>query len=274
MANLILPARFTSQPQYLAAIDWGNPITTDLAIAVTGQDYTRNLANRVLVAALNSVASSPGPGGIGILWTSYANSGIKLGASDTQTLLTSAVNGAGKGLTYFVLADPVATGVARTIPFVTGGTGPENYLQFNANRSGTVTSGMFSVSVADSGVGGEIASAVDGKLHAFAVTYATSNTAPKMYWDGVDGTTASSAAAAGLVTGAGINDYIGGYSSNGYAANGYGIYLALGWNRELSASQIKSLSDNPWQIFKAPQRRLYMSSTGAAANSAIYYLRA
>ena len=46
--------------------------------------------------------------------------------------------------------------------------------------------------------------------------------------------------------------------------NGGIQYLAL-WNRALTDYEIATLSDNPWQIFKAPQRRIWVAVGGAAA---------
>ena len=90
-----------------------------------------------------------------------------------------------------------------------------------------------------------------------------------------------------------FNVYINGVLSGGYypntgtipsvnltkleiaASNGTGDYLtgsvffATAFEGALSASEIKALSANPWQIFKAPQRRIWVAGTSSGSTGTV-----
>lgn len=55
------------------------------------------------------------------------------------------------------------------------------------------------------------------------------------------------------------------YTVQGRSFNG-AVYLTCVWNRALSATEIKSLSDNPWQLFQGTNRAIWVPVTGGAAS--------
>ena len=53
------------------------------------------------------------------------------------------------------------------------------------------------------------------------------------------------------------------------ASFGGSLYVALFWNRKLSATELKEISQNPWQIFSNPKQRLYFTSSGTTYYSTL-----
>ena len=51
-----------------------------------------------------------------------------------------------------------------------------------------------------------------------------------------------------------------GNGSDERMANGGRIYKADVWNRAISPAEVKAWAENPWQIFKAPPRRIWVAS--------------
>lgn len=262
------------QPQYASQINWGHPLANKLALATLGSVPGFNLCENREATAYNGAERVAGPGGIGLTWASTASPGIQL---NSATPLVGANGDYTRGLTVAVLADPAASST-RYIPWAlskAAAAQPEIYLLFNANKAITATSGTFAVATQGAN-GANFASAVDGNLHWFVAVFpdgsstpAGSEALPALYVDGVDGT-ASSTGAANITSAYADNtkmDYIGGYSANGYACTGFGLYAVLGWNTALDVETIGRylVAGNPevWGVF-APQLRPYALGTAAA----------
>lgn len=243
------------QPINPARIDQRNPFARNLKIAVSGAHPRLNAATNMGVVVPNGVGTRVGRGGVGSAWAATSNVGVKV---NSTTALTNGFNGATLGLTVLVLADPAAS-TTRYIPFASAeGAQPEFYLLFNANKSIVATSGMFSV-VTQGANGAQAASVVNGGLHAFVASFAAAAANPKLFVDGIE-VTASSTANAQL-NDSGCADYIGGYSSTGFSGTGFGQYLTLAWNRELSQEEIVRISKNPWMVFE--REVLYVKTPAA-----------
>ena len=250
------------QPRDLARINRTNPFARDLKIAINGAHPRINAVDGMGAVANNGVGTRVGMGGQGLHWSAVSNIGVKV---NSTTALTNGFTGTSLGITILMLADPVAS-TTRYIPFSSAeGAQPELFMAFNANKAFTATSGSFSA-ILQGGNGATAASVVDSGLHAFVFTAANGNAAPKLYVDGVEVTSSSTGNVNGI-SDSGCADYVGGYSSSGFAGTGFGQYLTLAWNRELSQAEIVYLSKNPWVMFE--QERLYVKTPAAASfNSA------
>lgn len=127
--------------------------------------------------------------------------------------------------------------------------GVEWYIGFGVSVTGAPSGGTFNVNTWN-GTGVDVLGACDGREHVFAVTFPEgAGTTASAYVDGVKTT----GTAANALPASNSAAYVGGYWANGYAVNGFSQYLTLGFNRELSATEVQRLSRNPWQLF-APQR--------------------
>ena len=260
MAYLILPSRRTRQPQGPVQVDWSNPLSSSLVIASIGNQPGYNAANSKAVIAINSAGTRPGPAGIGLSWASTANVGVRV---NSTTALTRGFLSSTGGISVFVLADPQAS-TTRYLPFSSAKAAqPEFTVYFNADKSGTASSGTFAVSTRGAN-GGQVSSAINGSARLFGVVFSGPAGAPDLYVDGVELGTSKTAASSSELNDASCSDYVGGYLSSGYAATGFGQYLTLAFNRSLSALEVVELSRNPWQIFAPDPRRLYFGVSGGA----------
>src|ERR1700737_4829725 len=238
-------------------IDWSNPITRSLVIAINGNKSDINLATRRPVIATNGAQTGTGKVGSGITFPSTSSTGIKV---NTATLLRGS-GGNGSGITIAILADPVASS-NRIMGMCIGGNSPEWYISFNANSALTASSGTFSASLWGTSGNEGVQNAVDGKTHLFSVVYPEggTSTSPNLYVDGVGPTIESPTSS---FPPASASDFVAGYASGGFAVSGFNQYLTLGFNRALRPEEIRSLAANPWQIFKSSQRVVMLAASGS-----------
>jgi len=252
MSGLILPNKWTRQPQYPAQIDWSNPLTLGLlgAISASSKDGTIVGAPAFEVSSAGVALKTNGS----TLISKTVASPI---SSATLLIVGNAVNSASANV--FLSSFGTNSGGNQTFviqPPSSGGSSPLRALIRVADGGG--------VSTRESATYKNNAdSIIDDHVFA-AVYYGTSKL--DLYLDGkLDNGTTANTAASGNVT-ALDNIALGGIKrgTNGYST-GIRQHLALGFNRALSASEINSLSANPWQIFKAPARRLWVGVAGGAA---------
>lgn len=242
----------TSQPQQPVGIDWRNPITRGLVVCYDGSKYLDVLANKSYAGRVSLSGGSPS--------VYYSNTGKVLyrgdsyGSGVTQEAYprypTSSSN-----ITLFSLV--AATSVAETQYCTTS--------QTVGGVSATIAIGDGSTSV------------IRGRMYLsgtkyFGGTFSTSDsvTARKLaivHRQGVSQTLWVDGAAdpiVGSYTGSVIShQYFGSYATAPYSKE----WLSLVWNRALSDAEIKSLSDNPWQIFAPIRTPIFV---GVAAAVSIY----
>ena len=105
----------------------------------------------------------------------------------------------------------------------------------------------------------------DGRMLAIAAV--KSGTAHSVYCNTVS-SVGTSGSASSAFTNANIQRRIGSDVADGTCAWNGQILLVAGWSRALSADEIAGLRDNPWQLFRPVQRRVYfdMGAGGGAAH--------
>lgn len=223
--------RYT-QPQYPVDIDWSNPLTNGLALARNqANEYGSGLAPFVYSNGVNQRAVSATSGGVVLPPTQIGPEG---------TILFIAKNKVGTGTSEYFWDGETATN--RDIFYTAGG---------------TETFGWYigGVQIADATPIG--ASFLDSTVPTVA-TLAWSNGSQQAYKNGVLHT--SKAVALSVNTTRSIRLYSRYTSNEGMLTGGMALFLYF--NRKLSAVEIKSLSDNPWQIFKSQSRRIWVAAAG------------
>ncbi len=229
MPSLLLPKRFRQQPQFKVAIDRSNPITRGLIFAFNGIGY-----DAVKDAPFTNMSKGVASGGIG---HNVVDSGplASLSGISTPSLDT---------LTMFALINhPTVGGSWR------GMFGKWDGLNSNRFALGAVA-GAF-VLTKYPGSDANLGSAAAAGLNSYAATSDVAATLITGYINGaISGTNPSP-----ITYDANTDDWrIGCFRGGATAENFVGVnLLSLVWNRCLSALEIKSLHNNPWQIFLAPR---------------------
>jgi len=243
MPSILLPRRFTSQPQGAVQIDWSNPITKDLSFVwgaanpgaeiVTGAkgfgyttyptiQTTVGISGKCARASSNSVIS-------------FSAAPIK--ASSAYTLLAFIVDDYGGGsIRNFFDADN--QNYTRTFQFRCNTSSKADFIAFNTAGSAftVTTSSNISISTASCIVG------------------VANGNALSIYLNGrLDATAASTGTIRPINSANALT--IGGRISGGSLTNMFGgqIYLIAHFARALNASEIARLSANPWQLFKVAE---------------------
>lgn len=243
-----------TQPQGFAQIDWGNPIT------------------RGILGEIN--AASPG---IGAAYVGGANSTVV-----TPMGLAHAGNGS-----RFIWKDSQPIGSAATILLISnvrnksdgtnifGGIGTttagNQFFAFQGPQSGASFRAVIRLANGGGFTSRESASIPSAgaditDLSVWCAVY-DGTTNLRLYRDGVDDSgTNINTAASGAATG--LNCFsLGGINrgTDSFAVSGQNQALIVPWNRALSVDEAKSITANPWQIFKSQSRRIFVASAGGAA---------
>ena len=257
MASLILPSRFTQQPQYHCG--------------PAKSDFNRNLAF-LWTARSGLITPDFGPtlglsGGIE-LQASRHGIGAQLDASEyligpASTSVVNTSDGSGTGNFTVAVLHSFGTNVAvRAIAAQRSNTA-SGYNQFaiqaNANAAGFASSGSlqfatYSGAYTAFAVGG----AIDGQHH--LVFMVRSGSSLIGYQDGV-----SIGSTSGTVRNVKAADsrFALGIAPPTFNTAGSGsITFSAAWDRALSEEEVKEISANPWQIFRAKPRVLYFDVGG------------
>lgn len=222
MSNLILPQKWTSQPQTPVGIDWSNPICAGIISAQDARGFDH----------------VTGPG-------IYLNS------------------------------DPITRDVSR---YGIGASFGTNALSFPvAPYSGTVNDSLLFIGTQETGgwavgnINNGLGFSTNGSNHGFANEFHTTTKGTPM-WSGIGLCIGVSTGQFSLsdvwvngVQQTGLVRYTTPVPANVSRMTGEAAQkaiLSVRWKRRLSVSEIKSLSDNPWQIFKSQSRRIWVGSTG------------
>jgi hypothetical protein len=235
MSNLILPQKWTSQPQTPVGIDWSNPITRGLVVANT--PFTKNNIVTNDAPVLNTGVSVTVDG----ISTYKATSGLLGWGISTSSNYT------------FLSFGKFRVGAARIGAIAASGANQTLY--FNTLDAGSIKLYKYTGSwplMVDTGIIG-----VEGQILNTAVT---SNASGVSVF--INGKSAGSTATTLDHTNINQAGFIYRQGATTYPAVLKGIGFFLAFNRTLSALEIKSLSDNPWQIFKSQSRRIWVASTG------------
>ncbi len=237
--GLILPSRLNSQSQILA-IDWGNPLTQGLDLAID------SAAGRDLITGLFLTAAGTKlvPAGSALL----RGFGTRGGSSSDIQTSSYTTNSTARSYVFTYLATSFGGGTfGRIWQKSAGSIGSDscyatsaagNYLQFvRQNTTANITYGI----------------GVLGVPHVGVFTHDGINNAGANFWlDGVQQVnTGTGASSANSAPDAGVY-YIGNRSDLTRNWDGL-IGVILAFNRVLSPAEALSLSNNPWQLFKAPR---------------------
>jgi hypothetical protein len=240
--------RRTSQPQGVALVDWSNPITRGLVVTINPANPLQGIGGDVYTdfyGAGQSFSRKYSPQGISL--SNNASLNYRIGTArfevskgyTTFALLTPIQNQTASA--YHVLVDDTTGWVAASIS-IGDGTNPRFV---SVQHSSPITN---------------IAASSNYVLNkTVGVTSVSALTSQSLYINGVlEGTAANTLANSGL----GRKTTL--YSPSN-TADVVRTHIVLVWTRVLSPSEIKSISDNPWQIF-APQRQLLPTVSGATVS--------
>jgi hypothetical protein len=265
MGALVTRRARTRQPQQLAGIE-RNPLTRGLALAINPAVGNLDVAAARAAASAGGVSRVGALRGVGLLAASNTSVGMRFANSPLYTS-----TGDGKGdFTVLIIAAPKPSS-AREIIYCTQNGAQEFYLCANTAIAGSATTaGRFSAfSNAGGASGVEVDGYLDGNPHVFAYTRSNAvgggSATGTLYIDGKIAGSSGNVIPAQIWSSA-SSDYIGGYSSGSWGVSG-AVTLVLGWNRILSAQEIAEVSRNPWQVFKAPRRRLWLAYSASVTTS-------
>ena len=261
--SLYLPRRVSKQPQGNAAVNWSNPITAGLEVAILhGQQNLAaiNLANPYLSFSISNTGSnfikSVGSDFVG-LGNRFADNSFTFQSNATLGLRNTSPT----GYTLGSVAIATTSGVSATFINQDRAGGTRNF-QFRVNTSNqlefiTFTGGSTIFTTAswpNRLVGGAVAAAVSGTSAALAA-------------DGV--LTKATISSANNLSNTAERLDIAKYGSTG-TSNWIGtISLSTLWSRRLTDDELVAWTRNPWQIF-APSSSTYLSLGAAPPAPTIY----
>lgn len=234
MNKLSQPSRAVRQPQQIPIIDWSNTITKDMAFC-----YVLGTVGASVGYILNGSQLVP----YNAYTTETVNSYGK--AAQTNGYIQDTSQTGMTGTNYSLLAVGNCTSTTATQNAIDDDTGTTRCFQFRITTAktelitfNTGNSPFFATSAAlsasDLSKGFVMGATVAGNsIAAFQNGVKTSATA-----------TGTPRAPTGIFR---IGAYKGSGSQNWFTG---GLNLVVGWSRTLSDAEMRSLSENPWQIFK------------------------
>jgi hypothetical protein len=247
MASLILPSRLTRQPQQAARIDWSNPITRGLVFAHTPTSLPNGspLATRFGIAAQRPKAIpefSEKPGSQNLPEVTLLGVALRNGTNNTASNQ------------YFLRLRPTGNSNGTSL-----GIGTEPYQGMNQVRLAVQYSDFASVGITGNFPASPAAqqTVVIGTVSVAALTM--------NLW--ADGNVIATGAAQNKTLFTGATTAFMGDAGGGGDNTGIPNLLCAMWTRVLSAAEIKSITDNPWQLFAAPQRRMLVATASAPAGN-------
>lgn len=254
---LLSRATRTAQPQGPVGVDWGNPLTRGLCFLVSGLDGSLDLVSgtRATSAKSKSVTAK----GVGVAATS--------GSSPLQWGHAPIVGSTGSGtgdVTLMAFSDTASAGSAGATligQMMSGSPFSQVQLMVNfSGQAGVSTNGVATIeaySGAARGYADTDSSGVDGLMHCYAGIKYGSGTAHKIFIDGVS-KTAATGSSGNFGIAASSRIAVGGEAYSTSRSVIASIPFAAAWNRALSDAEIKSISNNPWQIFAPQQRNIWV----------------
>lgn len=252
MGVILTPKRFLSKPQYEVQIDYGNPICQGLVGAFNILNIgARNLVTKNLSTLTGSPTYSPSTGATfnGSTQDIRESYGASQPASYMDNVSCMAV--------FTPTTAPAAFGAAAGLTILTSQRGT---IEVGINSSG-YGSMQFTTSTNFFVQAGAAVSLV-GKESVVIATRdsAAAPTNVKIYQGGM-GRTFNGTVGTGtpLYGNGGTINYLHGQGANTAFFNG-SVKISAVWNRLLSDAELQSLSDNPYQIFKAPSKRVFFGA--------------
>lgn len=240
MSALVLPSVLRQQPQQAFSIDQSNPLTTGLIAVFIGSQAYDPVSGKPFVntSANNRTIGPMGYGVDGRIGQAKVYPGGRSISTGSMFVVVSTTDPTTEQIVAEIGPDGSFTDGVRGLRFVNG--------KFSA-----YVRNFFEVSTANTfGI---------NKPIPVGVTYAGSSTS--IY---VNGRLEATGTAANTTSNADTFNLGGITNQTSYNVRG-SIPVACAWSRVLSAAEMASLAENPWQLFKAPARRLWVAS--AASNA-------
>lgn len=253
MSGLILPNEWTRQPQTPVGIDWGNPLAKGLRAAVSGISAYDFVTNKFLtVSGAFTKTATP----YGVAHTTTA------AAASTYIELPFEISGAVSVVTV-VSRDVSATttGTGKVAPVITNRTANQaTFWEFNLGNGFGALGDIDKPRLSNDSAG-------FGTIYADGVALSGNNPVTTALTNGRFYTLAAVAASGATASGSGKMWLFAVLTASYFSLVGR-MPLALVYDRALSAAEVKSLSDNPWQIFKSQSRRIWVGAAGGT-NTAV-----
>jgi len=248
----------TRQPQGVAEIDWSNPdwsnpVTKGLGFLVHPATAAINLVTGK-VASTNNTRKFATVKGI----SAKAASGKGMVFSE-YPILTSDGSGTGD-FAVSVLANPASTATKYALFSQDWLAAGQFYIVANMTTAYAVSAGTLCF-LTDNGLGGgsgvQFAGGIDGKYHLFTAVRRGS-----LHEIWIDRALVASASLTlrdviGFTNEALTSVCVGGLAGYSGYDNPSDTIISWGYNRAPQPAEIKSLSDNPWQIFKPNQQLIW-----------------
>jgi hypothetical protein len=246
---LILPGRFSRQPQQHVDIDWSNPITRGLvsALVPSYQNPQIDIVSRLADPSTNARASV-GTGTFGrrlfnngaLTWDCYFQ------ATNLRWPVPIVPYQAVSVFTLYEQYDTASAGP------IWGGGYTSSFKAFLYKASdGSV---YFYANTNTAGLGGIAGPVLEtNRVYALAGVNGIDNTR-ELFVDGQSVAFADSALSTSP-----FNSGFTWVGTDGFGAGEQrriGLYCAYVWTRKLTSNEIKSLTDNPWQIFEPQRKRI------------------
>lgn len=251
MGVLVQRVPWTRQPQYPVGIDKHNPLTQALCF-LWSPGLGRNGVVLGPPMSMTTVTAVTRPTEKGQAAYLNADNQSYESAAGSYALTTS--DGAGTGtFTLLAFARPIASTSQRSLISQRAPASPFRQVHILANTGTNLgaSSGSIAFITYDSTHGPQAVSAgkVDGNWHVYVGVRPALTTVHDLYVDGAFVVTASDSV---------TDNVIGTNSANGVGSGPVGFFdtgttdivLTAMWNRELLASEVADVSNNPWQLFE------------------------
>jgi len=245
----------TSQPQDTVGIDWNNPLTKRLKLLYSDGSELVSMS----IGTKFSTEKVSTQKGLGLKLTAIP--GRVQFSADVAVGLLSEITLLQYGRIELTTVD--ATAISKS---------PSNGASTTPFDFGIAGGGGIKLGRANSGFKVWRSSATiqeNTDFIAFAVQSSDIGSAPKFYINGLFDTASAISLYGGTGTGTATEGGALRILNRGDGEpfwNGGAIYLCCAWDRQLTSSEIKSLSDNPWQIFEPEIVRIWVDDqvTGGA----------
>jgi hypothetical protein len=229
---------------HLVRIDWNNPLTRGLVIALLPDTTGRmvNIANPSIQFTQGGLAATMGAGRYGRHFAkATANASTIYNANRTGSL------------------SPGNSGIVLLHGITASGNG-NGLVGFNASNAGFYigSGGQLGLTIASSVVATGTTTIVGPAVLGWSAL--TGNY--KLYLNGVDDTNTSSGSTFGI---SGLIDRVGIFSGGTHQGTSSQA-LILQWSRQLSPAEHKALARNPWQVFTRTARDVLVAAGGVTNN--------
>lgn len=229
MTAIIRPRPWTQQPQIVTGIDRSNPISDALFDAWSAHDGWRSASGQRPATVPSSAIR---------VATKYGVETKLNGSSSINTVFSGGINTGALPRTLMVFGHTGASSNSYDV-FASIDTGNQALARLQVSSTNSAYSAYNGVSTP---IGGTVVLSSRLVLTQTEIDHDTELFVNGGYVNG------AAAAASNNLTASGV--YIGGYIGQDAAWWDGSVSMVLVWNRKLSAKEIKSMYDNPWQIFR------------------------